>query len=55
MDHDELAKWLLDRGFAEEKPGYGHVSAEELADALLSEFTIYRDFDGGSIRGTEKY
>lgn len=55
MSRDELAKWLLDHGFAEEKSGYGHTSADELADALLSEFTIYRDFPGGSSRGTEKH
>lgn len=32
---DGLVNWLLDNGYAEDKAGYGHVSAEELADALL--------------------
>lgn len=36
----ELEKWLLDKGFAEEKPGYGHVDAKELAEALISEFDV---------------
>lgn len=37
---EELAAWLLDNGYAEEKPGYGHVTAEELAEALLKQFTM---------------
>jgi len=36
----ELVKWLLDRGFAEEKSGYGHVSADELAAALIEAFDL---------------
>lgn len=35
-----LAEWLLVNGFAEEKRGYGHVSAEDLAEALLETFEI---------------
>lgn len=37
---EELQKWLLDKGFAEEKPGYGHVDAEELAQALINDFDV---------------
>jgi hypothetical protein len=39
---DELCNWLLENGYAEEKPGYGHVAAEELAEALLNKFTIVK-------------
>lgn len=35
-----LAQWLLIHGFAEEERGYGHVSAEDLADALVDTFEI---------------
>lgn len=42
---DELAKWLLDKGYAEERPGYGHVSAEELAEALMTQFDIQGSAD----------
>lgn len=37
---DELTAWLLEKGFAEEKSGYGHVSAEELATAILDRFDV---------------
>lgn len=37
---DELAAWLLDRGYAEASSGYGHVSADDLAEALMTEFDI---------------
>jgi hypothetical protein len=37
---EELCNWLLDNGYAEEKPGYGHVTGEELAEALLKQYTI---------------
>lgn len=40
MGKTELAKWLLGGGYAEEKPGYGHVSADDLAEALLGSFEI---------------
>lgn len=37
---ERIIKWLLDNGYAEEQRGYGHVSAEDLADALLAEFHV---------------
>ena len=40
----DIADWLLGNGYAEEKPGYGHVTAEELAEALHKEFLIYRAY-----------
>ncbi len=39
---EELCNWLLENGYAEDKPGYGHVTAEELADALLDNFVMVR-------------
>lgn len=36
----ELAKWLLVRGYAEERSGYGHVSADALAFALTRKYNI---------------
>jgi len=36
----ELVTWLLENGFAEEKPGYGHVDAETLAAALRERFDV---------------
>lgn len=35
-----LAVWLIEHGYAEEKRGYGHVSGEDLAEALLAAFVI---------------
>lgn len=32
---EKLARWLVERGFAEERSGYGHVDGERLAEALL--------------------
>lgn len=40
MRVDELVAWLLAKGYAEEKPGYGHVSAEELATDLVETFDV---------------
>lgn len=40
MKAEEIAAWLLENGFAEEKSGYGHVSAEELATALVDKFDV---------------
>lgn len=37
---DAIVRWLLASGYAEEERGYGHVSADELADALLENFDI---------------
>lgn len=39
--HKALAQWLLDNGYAEEQSGYGHVSAEDLAEALFEHYHIY--------------
>ncbi len=40
VDRYRLITWLLENGYAEPERGYGHVSAEELAEALLEEFHI---------------
>lgn len=37
---EELTNWLLTKGYAEEKPGYGHVDAETLAKALIEKFDV---------------
>ena len=37
---EQLIRWLLDNGYAEEYEGYGHVSAERLADALLDQYLM---------------
>ena len=40
----KLKAWLLAKGYAEPERGYGHVSAEELADSLLATFDVrYQD------------
>lgn len=31
-----LEEWLLMKGFAEELPGYGHATAHEIAEAMVS-------------------
>lgn len=38
--HDELVAWLLEKGFAEETTGFGHVSAADLATAILDRFDV---------------
>jgi len=35
MDRELLERMLLVRGVAEEKPGYGHATAEEVADVVM--------------------
>lgn len=35
-----LALWLTAHGYAEVERGYGHVTGEELAEALLATFVI---------------
>lgn len=37
---DELVEWLLANGFAEAESGFGHVSAEELAQKLIDRFDV---------------
>ena len=32
----------LENGYADEKRGYGHVAAEDLAEALLNQYTIVK-------------
>jgi hypothetical protein len=39
---DELVKWLLARGMAEEVSGFGYVTADELADELLKRYEMKR-------------
>jgi hypothetical protein len=48
MNKDVLATWLLVHGFAEEVRGYGHVSADELAEALLEWFNVSPRNDGAA-------
>lgn len=55
MSEAELAAWLIENGYAEEKSGYGHVSGAELAAALTAKFEIHPKFPAGTVRGTEKY
>ncbi len=40
MNRNELIKWLLAEGMAEEQRGIGHVTADDLADALLERYEI---------------
>jgi hypothetical protein len=40
----DIAEWLLGNGYAEERPGFGHVTAEELSEALHKEFLIYKAY-----------
>lgn len=37
---EELVAWLLAKGYAEEKPGYGHVDAQTLAADLVDTFDV---------------
>jgi hypothetical protein len=43
VTNESLAAWLLDKGYAEPDAGYGHVDAETLAEALMSEFNITKE------------
>lgn len=36
----DLADWLIDHGFAEERAGYGHATGVEIAEALMREFWV---------------
>lgn len=37
---EELVAWLLEKGYAEEEPGFGHVDAQALAEALTNKFDM---------------
>jgi hypothetical protein len=37
---EALIAFLLEHGAAEERRGYGHISADELAELLLEHFAI---------------
>lgn len=37
---DVLTRWLLRNGYGEERRGYGHATAEDIATALLDNFNI---------------
>lgn len=45
---NEVVDWLLANGYAEEKPGYGHVSADELAQALIDEWDLVGHYSSPS-------
>lgn len=38
---EDMIDWLLNEGLAEDSDGYGHVSAERVADRLLACWRIY--------------
>jgi hypothetical protein len=40
VEADALAAWLIKKGFAEERRGYGHIDGETLAEALLARFSL---------------
>ena len=42
---ERLIERLLRDGLAEESPGYGHATAEEVADAVLEEMTTVHQAD----------
>ena len=44
-----LRDWLLLHGFAEEKRGYGHVSATDLAVAILDTFVLTLRHNDGEV------
>lgn len=47
VTREELVEMLLTKGLAAERPGYGHATAEEVADAVI-ELIDYREFvEGG--------
>ena len=37
---NELIRWLLQKGLDTEEGGYGHVTAEDLADDLLDRYEM---------------
>jgi len=40
MTKDDLQKWLIEGHWAETQRGYGHATAEDLAEALWQVFDI---------------
>lgn len=51
MTKDEFIDWLLRHGFAEERRGYGHATAEDIAEKLWDDgFFIGDAIDWSSIR-----
>lgn len=44
IKHEELAKWLVDNGLADEHPLYGRRSAGVMAAILIQEFDLIKEF-----------
>lgn len=40
----DLSRWLSENGYAEDQPGWGHVTCDELANALHHHYLIYRAY-----------
>ena len=49
VERQQLVHWLTINNFAETHRGYGHVTVDELADALLGEFELFNLGMGASI------
>lgn len=41
VTHEELSAWLVDQGYAEPRAGFGHVTGDDLATALLGRFDMH--------------
>lgn len=41
VDPADLAEWLVANGYAEDKPGYGHVDGEALVRSLVDRFKMF--------------
>lgn len=37
---EEVVKWLLENGYAEEQAGFGHADADTLANALVDKWDL---------------
>jgi len=44
MTVEELSHWLSENGYAEDQPGWGHVTCDELAVALHKEYIMFRAY-----------
>lgn len=42
VSENALARWLVLHGLAEDVRGYGHVTGDDLAAALVAKFDIHR-------------
>lgn len=50
MTEEQFAAWLVARGFAEDRAGYGHATGGKIAEELFADgFKIIKGYTTGTV------